>query len=80
MFKADSQTAQESLDGLLSSLGDLKLDEDAEGGENIESMLETMMSQLMSKDILYEPLKELDTKVLRTFNLHSISWSNMGII
>ncbi len=26
-------------------------------------MLETMMSQLMSKDVLYEPLKELYDKV-----------------
>jgi len=26
-------------------------------------MLETLMSQLMSKDILYEPLKELNEKV-----------------
>lgn len=63
LLKADSKTAKDSLEGLLSSLGDLKLGE--EGGEEgeIGSMLETMMSQLMSKDILYEPLKELDTKV-----------------
>ncbi|KAF8513055.1 Pex19 protein family-domain-containing protein [Gautieria morchelliformis] len=59
---SDDTLKQEGLESFLSSLGDLKLDEDAEGGENIESMLETMMSQLMSKDILYEPLKELDTK------------------
>ena len=64
-LKEDSRSAQDSLEGLLSSLGDLKLDEDSEGGENLESMLETMMSQLMSKEILYEPLKELDTKVGR---------------
>ena len=64
-LKEDSRSAQDSLEGLLSSLGDLKLNEDSEGGENLESMLETMMSQLMSKEILYEPLKELDTKVGR---------------
>jgi peroxin-19 len=38
-------------------------EEGGEDGENIGSLLESMMSQLMSKDILYEPLKELDTKV-----------------
>ncbi len=35
-----------------------------DGGDENEmaSVLETMMSQLMSKDILYEPLKELHDK------------------
>ncbi|GJJ13061.1 hypothetical protein Clacol_007310 [Clathrus columnatus] len=61
-LKADSKTGSEDdpLEGLLSSLGDLNLD--GEEGEGLESMLESMMSQLMSKEVLYEPLKELDTK------------------
>jgi peroxin-19 len=45
----------------LASLG-----ESGEGGENDEElagMLEGMMAQLMSKEILYEPLKELGDKV-----------------
>ncbi|KIJ48634.1 hypothetical protein M422DRAFT_247488 [Sphaerobolus stellatus SS14] len=51
----------DTLEKLLSTLGDLNLD-DAEGEEGLDSMLESMMSQLMSKEILYDPLKELDTK------------------
>ncbi|KAH8088939.1 Pex19-domain-containing protein [Cristinia sonorae] len=46
------------LEALLSSLG--------EGGgeteEELQGILESMMTQLMSKDILYEPLKELHEK------------------
>ena len=34
-----------------------------ESEEEMKSMLETMMSSLMSKDVLYEPLKELHDKV-----------------
>jgi hypothetical protein len=44
-------------------MGDLNLGDNAEGGEGLQSMMEGMMAQLMSKDILYDPLKELDTKV-----------------
>lgn len=29
----------------------------------MQKMLEGMMAQLMTKDILYEPLKELESKV-----------------
>ncbi|KAJ3492697.1 hypothetical protein NLJ89_g11180 [Agrocybe chaxingu] len=49
----------ESLEALLQSLGDLGLG--GEGGDEKElaGFLETMMSQLMSKDVLYDPLKEL---------------------
>ncbi|KAF8581451.1 Pex19 protein [Ramaria rubella] len=75
-MKADSKTGQDDLESLLASLGDMKLGEDgAEDGENLESMLETMMSQLMSKDILYEPLKELDTKYPEYLAEHSSSLS-----
>lgn len=61
-LKADSQnlSQDDTLDNLLSSLRDLNLE--GEDGEGLESMLENMMSQLMSKEILYDPLKELDTK------------------
>ncbi|KIJ56319.1 hypothetical protein M422DRAFT_57684 [Sphaerobolus stellatus SS14] len=62
-LKADEKntSGDDTLEKLLSTLGDLNLD-DAEGGEGLDSMLESMMSQLMSKEILYDPLKELDTK------------------
>ena len=52
-------------DGIESGLGG-----GAEGGEaedtELQGMLETMMRQLMSKDVLYEPLKELSEKVGRS--------------
>ena len=41
----------------MGSLGDLGDD------ESIQNFLEGMMGQLMGKDILYEPLKELNDKV-----------------
>jgi len=47
----------ESLETLLSSLGDGDTDKEIEG------FLEMMMGQLLSKDVLQEPLKELSTKV-----------------
>jgi peroxin-19 len=37
--------------------------EGGEGDEDLQGILETMMSQLMSKEVLYEPLKELHDKV-----------------
>ncbi|KAJ4468340.1 Pex19 protein family-domain-containing protein [Lentinula aciculospora] len=58
----------ETLQGLLNSLKDLGLDDlGANGGgeedeAELASFLESMMGQLMSKDVLYEPLKELDDK------------------
>jgi peroxin-19 len=60
--QGDSSTADaaspESLEALLKSLGDLGV---GEGGDENElaGFLETMMGQLMSKEVLYEPLKEL---------------------
>jgi len=62
-LKADEKkpASDDVLETLLSSLGDMNL-EDGEGGEGLESMLESMMSQLMSKEILYDPLKELHSK------------------
>ncbi|KAF6741947.1 peroxin19 Pex19p [Ephemerocybe angulata] len=54
-----------SMEELLKSLGDLGLGDlgldGGEGGDDSElaGFLESMMGQLMSKDILYDPLKEL---------------------
>ncbi|KAJ3572439.1 hypothetical protein NP233_g3083 [Leucocoprinus birnbaumii] len=48
-----------SLDGLFKSLEDLGVGENGEGEAELAQFLENMMSQLMSKDVLYEPLKEL---------------------
>ena len=36
---------------------------DGEGGKDVQGVLETLMGQLMSKEVLYEPLKELHQKV-----------------
>ncbi|KAJ3772949.1 Pex19 protein family-domain-containing protein [Lentinula raphanica] len=58
----------ETLQGLLNSLKDLGLDDLGASGEGEEdeaelaSFLESMMGQLMSKDVLYDPLKELNDK------------------
>ncbi|KAF8876576.1 Pex19 protein family-domain-containing protein [Infundibulicybe gibba] len=67
-LKADSSKATPSggaadpeLNALLSSLGDLGLGE-GETDEELEGFLENMMGQLMSKEVLYEPLKELAEK------------------
>ena len=42
--------------------GDLDGDESE---EQLKGILESMMSQLLSKEVLYEPLKELHDKVCR---------------
>ncbi|PIL27093.1 transporter [Ganoderma sinense ZZ0214-1] len=50
----------DSLEDLFSRIsGDL---DSTESEEDLKGILETMMSQLMSKDVLYEPLKELHDK------------------
>lgn len=36
---------------------------DGDDEEGLQGLLETMMSQLMSKEVLYEPLKEMHEKV-----------------
>ncbi|KAF8839033.1 Pex19 protein [Paxillus ammoniavirescens] len=51
----------DTLEALLSQLGDLSGDV-PEGEEQLQGVLEAMMGQLMGKDILYEPLKELYDK------------------
>ena len=50
------------LEALLSQLS-AGLDEAGEDNGDLQEMLETMMQQLMSKEVLYEPLKELHEKV-----------------
>ncbi|EKM52991.1 uncharacterized protein PHACADRAFT_259162 [Phanerochaete carnosa HHB-10118-sp] len=68
-LKVSEDTAKESepkptneetdaFEKLLATLGE----NGGESEEELQRMLETMMSQLMSKDILYEPLKELHEK------------------
>lgn len=68
LFQASDQSAggtDSSLTALLSSLGDLEGlgGEGSESGEELQGMLESMMTQLMSKEVIYEPLKELHEKV-----------------
>lgn len=48
------------LSSLLSAFSNLSFD--GEGGDGVQGVLETLMGQLMSKEILYEPLKELNDK------------------
>ncbi|PPR07535.1 hypothetical protein CVT26_013559 [Gymnopilus dilepis] len=58
-------TDAETLQELLKTLGDLGLGEGGDGAEGdgseeqLAGFLENMMGQLMSKEVLYEPLKEL---------------------
>ena len=65
--QADSTQEDDELEQLLKNLG--------EGGssgnpeEHLQGILEGMMTQLMSKDVLYEPLKELHEKVWTTLNI-----------
>lgn len=54
----------QSIEALLAQLGELGLGEDGEGDdEELSGFLENMMDRLMSKDVLYEPLKELSENV-----------------
>jgi hypothetical protein len=58
---SDSTTSGgDAFESLLSQLGGLG--GDAQDEENLQGMLETMMGQLMSKEVLHEPLKELYEK------------------
>ncbi|KAI0083893.1 Pex19 protein, partial [Irpex rosettiformis] len=54
----DAGSGGDPLDALLAQLGD----GGEETEEQIQGLLESMMAQLMSKDVLYEPLKELHEK------------------
>ncbi|KAH0834907.1 Pex19 protein family-domain-containing protein [Lanmaoa asiatica] len=59
-----SANGGDELESLLSQLGSFSdpSGDGAEGEEQLQGLLETMMTQLMSKDVLYEPLKELYDK------------------
>ncbi|KII85650.1 hypothetical protein PLICRDRAFT_56871 [Plicaturopsis crispa FD-325 SS-3] len=61
---AAPQPGADPLEALLAQLGDLGVgDGDGEPGEDeLAGMLESMMGQLMSREVLYEPLKELADK------------------
>ncbi|OAX36256.1 Pex19-domain-containing protein [Rhizopogon vinicolor AM-OR11-026] len=56
---SSSAASADPLEALLSQLGDLG---EGEGEEELQGVLEAMMGQLMGKDVLYEPLKELSDK------------------
>jgi len=55
-LKADAGSGTE-MESLLSELGKL-----GDNDEDLQGVLESMMSQLMSKEVLHEPLKELHDK------------------
>jgi len=57
---SNATTSADPLEALLSQLGDLG---DGEDEHELQGVLEAMMGQLMGKDVLYEPLKELSDKV-----------------
>ncbi|KDQ10644.1 hypothetical protein BOTBODRAFT_35973 [Botryobasidium botryosum FD-172 SS1] len=52
---------EDPLAALLDQMGDLPLSAE-EGEAGLQKLLEGMMGELMSKEVLYEPLKELDDK------------------
>ncbi|EJD08510.1 Pex19-domain-containing protein [Fomitiporia mediterranea MF3/22] len=56
-----SAPSDDPLEAILNQLGS-GLDESGEDNGDLQDMLETMMQQLMSKEVLYEPLKELHDK------------------
>lgn len=66
--KQPSATPDDPLAALLASLGDLGGD----SGDG-EGVLESMMDGLMSKEVLYDPLKELDSKVRSSFFLSPLN-------
>lgn len=51
------------MDDLMAQLGQGLNDLDAGEADELQKVLENMMTELMSKEILYEPLKELHDKV-----------------
>ena len=63
-FQSDSANPSDPLAKLLADLdlGGLGADGQGENEGEFQAMIESMMAQLMSKDILFDPLKELDEK------------------
>lgn len=55
------EPTEPDLDKLTAMLGQMGADA-GDNEEELQKMLETMMTQLMGKDVLYEPLKELHDK------------------
>ncbi|XP_074317400.1 peroxisome biogenesis protein 19-2-like [Silene latifolia] len=49
--------------------------EELAGSQDMESMVETMMQQLLSKDILYEPMKEIGERYPKWLEDHKSSLS-----
>lgn len=66
--QTDAAAGGDPLEALLSQLGDGE-----ESEEQIQGLLESMMAQLMSKDVLYEPLKELGDKVRDSSSLYEFN-------
>ena len=61
-YAQDSAEGDDTLEQLLKSLGDANVG-DGNPEDQLQGLLENMMTQLMSKEVLYEPLKELHEKV-----------------
>jgi len=59
--KASASVPEDPLESLLAQMGDLPLNTE-EGEAGLQKLLEGMMGELMSKEVLFEPLKELDEK------------------
>lgn len=66
-----TQDQVDELAKLLKGLGEEGEDPAAE--QELTDVLQAMMGQLMSKEVLYEPLKELYEKVRRAFYQPSIA-------
>ncbi|PKI53036.1 peroxisome biogenesis protein 19-2-like [Punica granatum] len=49
--------------------------EELAGSQDMESMVETMMQQLLSKEILYEPMKEIGEKYPKWLEDHKLTLS-----
>lgn len=70
----------------LAALSNLGLDgsgadgEEPESEEALQGMLEQMMGQLMSKELLHEPLAELVEKASPISLMNHFSCANLGLI
>ncbi|QRW07151.1 peroxisome biogenesis protein 19-1 [Ceratobasidium sp. AG-Ba] len=67
--RTEAENDPESFEQLLKQLGEMGGD-GGEGAEGLQGMIEGMMGQLMGKEILYEPLVELDAKFPPYFDEH----------
>lgn len=66
---SSSSASADPLEALLSQLGDLGEGDDE---EELQGVLEAMMGQLMGKEVLYEPLKELSDKVCLCLTISNV--------